>query len=200
MNAGNTPANSVSKQPRIRVIVPSVVPPWLPESERALVHIYRPTQHDIYLTLPPLVAKCDGIAACFEYSAKSRSTAPKVSFSYKDVRHDPANPTLPRGLICPNCTSNQTAFGHMRVVKEAKHPQIYCVNHVIFRRYPVNPCIACFVCQTNEALMDRLWHHCTPTKEEGRKPVHLAPNYRDRRAEVCELCKYSPANVTCMCA
>ena len=180
--------------------MPSEIPPWLDESDRMLAYIYRPSLHDIHLTLPPLVPKCDGIAACFLFCEKPRSTSRKVSFSYNDMRQDPAIVDLPRGLICPNCTSHQTAFGHMRVVKGVKHPMFYCMNCVVFRRYPLNPCIACFVCQSKTELMDRLWHHCHEMKLDGRKPVHLAPNYRDRPAEACDLCNYSPANVTCMCA
>ena len=122
----------------------SEIPPWLDDSDRVLVYIYRPSLHDIHLTLPPLVPKVDGIAACLKFNETPRTTSRKVSFSYKDMRQDPAALDLPRGLICPNCTSHQTAFGHMRVVKGVKHPMFYYMNCVVFRMYPINPCIALF--------------------------------------------------------
>ena len=198
--AGCSPAAAGSKQPRVRVIQASDVRPLLPRDVLAVVFAYEPSMHDIAMTLPSLIQKCDGIQYAFEYAALKRSTScNKLSFSYTPNLVDPAYPDVVRGIICPNCTSAQTCYGHMRTVKGVQHPIFYCYNKLVHERYTVNPCVACLVCQLHQPLMDRLWHRCADMVKAGLVARFLAPNYRDRRAEECTMCGFSPKNVTCTC-
>ena len=162
--------------------------------------VHNPSVDRVVTASPRLQPKEAGIRQSYDYHAFPRPTgANRLTFSYNNEMVDPGAPHLPRGITCPNCTNHNTAFAHMRTPKEDPTPIWNCLDKIVNARYPINPCLACAVCQVNDSLMGRLWHRCEAMVHLNEPALFLAPNYRDRGAEICLHCGHSPNMVTCMC-
>ena len=200
MAAGNTSRTQSSKQARVRELVPTNVRPKLSDDELLVKFIFTTSPDRLAAANPPLISKSEGIERSFDYHQFPKPTSSqRLSYSYNNDCIDPGAPGLPRGIICPNCSANNTAFAQMRDVKSGGTPIWNCMDKLVHERYPVNPCLACPVCQTHDPLMDRLWHRCESMRTRDEPARFLAPNYRDRGAEQCGHCGFSPHLVTCMC-
>ena len=199
--AGNTPQSQASKQARTRELVCTNIPPHFDGSVNVeLSFVFTPTPHEIWRLRPELLSKEAAIERVWDFVSTPKIPAGRrLSFSYNDDLIDPGVPNLPRGAICPNCTSHNTAYSHCKIVMGKQTPMYSCLERVTNQRYPVNPCVACMVCQVSTDLMDRLWHRCSEMVANGEPVVFLAPNYRDRGAQTCPHCKRGPTMVTCNC-
>ena len=200
MVAGDTNSNQASKQCRVRELMATDVTPFLEDGWEAFQFSFAPTHDMIWRLTPPLLSKEDGLLRAQDYLNNHKERAfNRVCYSYQDNLIDPGDPMLPRGLCCPNCTSHQTALAFVRTSKLLRVPIWNCLERLVNVRYPVNPCVACLICQVHDPLMDRLWHRCAKMVELREPAFFLAPNDRDRAAQLCVHCHEGPTNVTCMC-
>ena len=200
VSAGNTQATQASKQARVRELVPANATPNLSSEDLSAKFVFTTSADRIALASPPLISKEAGITRSYDYAKFPKPTSSKrLSYSYNNECIDPGAPDLPRGILCPNCSGNNTAFAQMRDVKAGGVPIWNCMDKLVHSRYPKNPCIACPVCQVHDPLMGRLWHRCESMITLSEPARFLAPNYRDRGAEHCHHCGFAPTSVTCMC-
>ena len=165
-----------SKQARVRELVPTNARPAITYEELTIMFVFTTSAESIVMASPPLVYKDDGISQSYDYHRfPKQSASTRLSYSYNNDYVDPGAPGLPRGILCPNCSGHNTAYANMRAVKTGGVPIWNCIDKLVNERYPINPCLACNVCQVHDPLMGRLWHRCEVMVTLAEPARFLAP-------------------------